>query len=107
MAIKENVEGMDRQMKLTVDKVQAVNRRISEQETKIEEAERYSRRWNLKLLNLPEAASETTEDVSKHIFDMFGTIVPEEKNNCFRWDSSSILYIGLDALEKTGDHLQW
>ena len=79
MAIKENVEGMDHQIKSSVDKVQAVNRRISEQDIKIEEAERYSRRWNLKLLNLPEAISETAEDVRKLIFDIFGKIVPEEK----------------------------
>ena len=40
--IKENLEGMDHLMKSTVDKEQAENRQISEQEMKIEEAERYS-----------------------------------------------------------------
>lgn len=80
VTIKENVEGIDHQTKVTDVKVQAVSRRISEQDVRIEEAERYSRRWNLKLLNLPEAVNETAEDGRKKVFEILGQIVPDEKN---------------------------
>lgn len=77
---KDNIEGMDHQMKTAFDKVNAVNRRVSEQERKIVEAERYTRRWNLKLLNLSEGVSETAEDTRKKVFDIFSKVIPEEKN---------------------------
>ena len=35
---------------------------LSEQEERQEEAERYSRRWSLRLRNLPETPNEDTRD---------------------------------------------
>lgn len=80
VTIKENVEGIDHQMKITDEEVCAVNRRVCEQDEKIEEAERYSRRWNLKLFNIPETVNETAEDVRRQVFEIFGTLAPEERN---------------------------
>lgn len=79
VTIKDNVEGMDHQMKIVNDKVHAVNRRISEQELKIEETERYSWRWNLKLFNLPETINETTQDARKQVFEILAQIAPDGK----------------------------
>ena len=76
------VEWINFQIKTTNEKVNAMNRRISEQEMKIEERERYTRRWNLKLLNLPESDNETAEVARKQVFEIFGKIVPDEKNKC-------------------------
>lgn len=45
-----------------------------------EDAERYSRRWNLRLINLPEKPNETAEMVRKEVFDIVGHITPEDTN---------------------------
>ncbi len=63
--IKDNIGEMDHSMKATFVAVNAVNQRISKLESKTEDAERYSRRWTLKLLNLPEGVNETAETQGK------------------------------------------
>lgn len=80
VAIKENIEGIEHMAKTNNDKMQVMSRRLSEQDKKIEDAERYSRRWNLKLFNLPESTNESTEDLRKQIFQIFGQMAPDEKN---------------------------
>lgn len=80
VAIKKNIEGIEHEAKTNNDKMQVMSCRISEQDEKIEEAERYSRRWNLKLFNLPETSNESTDDLRKQIFEIFGQMAPDEKN---------------------------
>lgn len=77
--IKEHVEGLDFQTKSTDDKVQAMDLRLSTQRTKIEDTERYSRRWNLRLLNLVEKSNETTEDLRQQVCDLFTKLIPSDE----------------------------
>lgn len=77
--IKEHIEGLDFQTKTTEDKVKTVDIRLSEQRTKIEEAERYSRRWNLRLLNLVEKSNETTEDLRQQVYHLFSSLIPADE----------------------------
>lgn len=96
--VKENAEGIDYQMEITNEKVHAVSWRISEQEMKTEEAERYSRCLHLKLFNLPEAVNETKEIARKHVFEIFGEIASDKKNKLgFLINTVLILYTGLDS----------
>lgn len=67
-------------MKAMDGKMHAADRRLLERETKIEETQRYSRRWNSKLVNLPEATNETTEDTRKQVFNILGHIAPDDGN---------------------------
>ena len=56
--IKEEMKGFGFQIKETEDKVKDLERRMEEVKEKTEEGERYSRRWNLRLVNLPEKENE-------------------------------------------------
>lgn len=80
VSIKENVEGIELQVKSTKDNMHAMDQRISGQETKSGDAECYSRRWNIKLYNLPEAANEPAEDTKQKVLVLFGLLAPEENN---------------------------
>lgn len=80
VAIKENIEGIEHMAKTNNDKMHVMSRRLSEQDEKIKEAERYGRRWNLKLFNLTESTNESAEDRRKQIFQIFGQIAPDERN---------------------------
>lgn len=92
--IQENMEGLDFMTKTTSDKVQGINLRLSEQDKKIEEAERYSRRWNLRLRNLPEKANETIEDLRSKVYELLGEMAPEDKDR---------LDLLIDTLHRVGE----
>ena len=79
-AIKENIGGIEHMVQTNNDKMQVMSRRLSEHDEKIEDAERYSRRWNLKLFNLPESTNESTEELRRQIFQIFAQMAPDDKN---------------------------
>ncbi|XP_035982300.1 uncharacterized protein LOC118557136 [Fundulus heteroclitus] len=74
------MEGIKHITKTNHDKLQMVNHRLSQQDEKIEEAERYGRRWNLKHFNLPESTNESVEDLRNQVFQIFGQMAPDEKS---------------------------
>lgn len=78
---KESLKCIELKVKSNNDKLHAMDRRISGQKLKSEDAEHYSQCWNLKLHNLPEAANETAEDTRKQVFKIFGLLTPDEMNN--------------------------
>lgn len=77
IAVQEHVKSLELQCEATNDTVKKLNDQISALREKQEEAERYSRRWNLRLLNLPE---HSNEDVRKELMDIIAQIIPEEKS---------------------------
>lgn len=97
MVIKENVRGIDYHVKNIDDKLKAMEERMSDLEKKLEETERYSRRWNLRLYNLPESTNETAEDTRRQVLNVFGDILPEEKNK---------LDFLVDTVHRTGRRME-
>lgn len=77
IVVQEHVKSLEIQYEKTNDTVKKLNDRISALQEKQEQAERYSRRWNLRLLNLPE---HSNEDVRKEVMDIIAQIIPEEKH---------------------------
>ena len=49
---------------------------MAELEQKVNEAERYQRRWNLRLHRIPEQAGE---DIKCRVVDICGSVIPESK----------------------------
>lgn len=75
--VQENVKGLEIQCKGTEDAVKKMSDQMTILREKQEESERYSRRWNLRLLNLPESSNE---DVRKEVLEIIAEIIPEEKS---------------------------
>ena len=75
--IKEEMKGFGFQMKENEDKMKGLEKRMEEVKEKGEEGERYSRRWNLRLVNLPE---KENEDVRTEVMKIMSQIAPEEKS---------------------------
>ena len=75
--VQENVKGREIQWKGTDDTVKKMSDQMTTLWEKQEESERYSRRWNLRLLNLPESSNE---DVRKEVLEIIAEIIPEEKS---------------------------
>ncbi|KAM4563417.1 uncharacterized protein PAE49_011494 isoform 1-T1 [Odontesthes bonariensis] len=74
---KEVMKGLNFQAKETEDKVITLDKRVDELKEKTEEGERYSRRWNLRLINLPE---KENEDVRHEVLKILSQIAPDEKS---------------------------
>lgn len=68
------MKGLAFQVKETEDKVKSMDTCMEEQKRKIQESERHSRRWNLRLINLPE--KENVREVLKTM----SQIAPDDKN---------------------------
>lgn len=96
-AIKENVRGIDYHVKNIDDKLKSMEQRMSDLEKRLEDTERYSRRWNLRLFNLPESTNETAEDTRRQVINLFGDILPEEKNK---------MDFLVDTVHRTGRRLE-
>ena len=75
--VKEEVKGLGFQAKETEDKVKKLDKSIEELKEKTEEGERYSRRWNLRLLNLPE---KVNENVREEVMKILSQITPDDKS---------------------------
>lgn len=75
--LQEHMKDLGMQCKTTDDNLKKVNEQMTAIQERQEEAERYSRRWNLRLLNLPEHGNE---DVRKEVMGIIAQIVPEEKS---------------------------
>ena len=75
--VKEVMKELSFQGKETEDKVIELNKRVDELKEKMEEGERYSRRWNLRLINLPE---KENEDVKHEVLKILSQITPNEKS---------------------------
>ena len=88
--IKEEMKGFGFQMKETEDKVKDLERRMEEVKEKTEEGERYSRRWNLRLVNLPE---KENEDVRAEVMKIMSQIAPD--------DTSKIGFL-IDSVHRVG-----
>lgn len=52
--VKEVMKELEFQTKETEDKVKTLDKRMDDLKERTEDGERYSRRWNLRLINLPE-----------------------------------------------------
>lgn len=68
------MKGLVFQVKETEDKVKSMDTRMEEQKRKTKESERYSRRWNLRLINLPEK-----ENV-REVLTIMSQIAPDDKS---------------------------
>ncbi len=77
IAVQEQVKGIEIQCKATDDTVKKPSNQTTALQERQEDVERYSRRWNLRLLNLPE---HSNEDVRKEVMDIIAQIIPEEKS---------------------------
>lgn len=75
--VKEEMKGLGFQVKETEDKVKSLDKRTEEIKGKAEEVEWYSRRWNLRLINLPE---KENEDVREEVLKIMSQIAPDEKS---------------------------
>lgn len=75
--VKENMKSLEMQYKETGDSVLSLKNQLSTMQEKQDDAERYSRRWNLRLLNLPE---KPNEDVRKEVLEIINQIIPEERS---------------------------
>lgn len=75
--MQEHMKDLGMQCKATDDIVKKLSERTTAIQERQEEAERYSRRWNLRLLNLPE---HSNEDVRKEVMGIIAQIIPEEKS---------------------------
>ncbi|CAM4286940.1 unnamed protein product [Leuciscus chuanchicus] len=75
--VQENVKGLEIQWKGTEDTVKKMSDQMTILREKQEESERYSRRWNLRLLNFTESSNE---DVRKEVLEIIAEIIPEEKS---------------------------
>ncbi|XP_051956158.1 E3 ubiquitin/ISG15 ligase TRIM25-like, partial [Xyrauchen texanus] len=75
--VQENVKGLEIQWKGTEDTIKKIGDHMTILREKQEESERYSRRWNLRLLNLSESSNE---DVRKEVLEIIAEIIPEEKS---------------------------
>lgn len=53
-------------------------KKVAELEQKVNEAERYEHRWNLRLHGIPEQAGE---DIKCRVVDICGAVIPESKPN--------------------------
>ncbi|KAL7397290.1 hypothetical protein ABVT39_019867 [Epinephelus coioides] len=76
-AVKENMKNLEMQCKGTDDSVKSLKDQFTTMQEKQDDAERYSRRWNLRLLNLPE---KQNEDVRREVLEIITQIIPDEKN---------------------------
>jgi DNA repair ATPase RecN len=63
-------------MKKVVLVCQENEKKVAELEQKVNEAERYQRRWNLRLHGIPEQADE---DIKCRVVDICGAVIPESK----------------------------
>lgn len=77
VVMQEHMKDLGMHCKATDDIVKKLNERANAIQERQEEAERYSRRWNLRLLNLPEYSNE---DVRKVVMGIIAQIIPEEKS---------------------------
>ncbi len=77
IVVQEQVKRIEIQCKATDNTVKKLNNQTTALQERQEDAERYSRRWNLRLLNLPE---HRNEDVRKEVMDIIAQIIPEEKS---------------------------
>lgn len=79
--VKEEVNEIGFQMEENEKKVEKLEETLKQKETelrgKIEEGERYNRRWNLRLVNLPE---REYEDVREEVMKILAQIAPNEKS---------------------------
>ncbi len=75
--VKENVKNLEMQSKEACDSVKSLKDQLSSLQEKQDEAERYSRRWNLRLLNLPE---KPNEDTRKEVLEIIARIIPDERS---------------------------
>ena len=73
--INDKVTGLEMKCKGTDEQVIKQGVTLSDQEQRQEEAERYSRRWNLRLHNLVETVHE---DTRLKVLELFAQICPEE-----------------------------
>lgn len=96
-ALKENAEFLFKEiqdMKRDVTTVKKVttdhDKRISELEDKVNDAERYHRRWNLRLYGLPE---QEGEDVKQRVMHICRAIAPELGN---------LLHLHIDVSHRVG-----
>eukprot|EP00063_Salmo_salar_P038380 XP_014013215.1 PREDICTED: uncharacterized protein LOC106578668 [Salmo salar] len=82
-AIKKSVDfifGEVKNFKMFIKKVEVIcqenEKKLAELEQKVNEAERYQRRWNLRLHVIPEQAGE---NVKCRVVDICGAVIPESK----------------------------
>lgn len=68
---KEHVKDLGMQFKETDDTVKKLKERMTVLQERQEEAQRYSRQWNLHLLNLPE---HSNEDVRREVMGIIAQI---------------------------------
>lgn len=68
-------------IKIDMDQIkraeEKTRKKMSEMEERINEAERYQRKWNLHVQGVPE---EANEDIKWKIAEICGTIVPDYKD---------------------------
>eukprot|EP00063_Salmo_salar_P062760 XP_014037595.1 PREDICTED: uncharacterized protein LOC106590943 [Salmo salar] len=82
-AIKKSVDfifGEVKTLKSDMKKVEVIcqenEKKVAELEQKVNEAERYEHRWNLRLHGIPEQAGE---DIKCRVVDICGAVIPESK----------------------------
>lgn len=74
--VQENVKGLQIDCQGTKDEAKVPKVKLAAVEERQDGLEQYSRRWNLRLLNL---AEQNNEDVGKEVLEIIAKIVPEEK----------------------------
>lgn len=79
--ICDDLKGVEIKVNINEDNVKKMTSRVTELQERSEEAERYSRRWNLRLY-LPETRNE---DVRKEIFNVLAKITPKTGKNLDTW----------------------
>lgn len=75
--VKENMKDLEMQCKETSDSVKSLKDQFSTMQEKQDDAERYNRRWNLRLLNLPERPKE---DIRKEVLEIIAQIISDERS---------------------------
>ncbi|KAK2847570.1 hypothetical protein Q5P01_010569 [Channa striata] len=76
--LKEKMEGLGFKVNETKDNVQRVKKCREELQERINDNERYNRKWNLRLMNLPERENE---NVRKDILELMAQVAPEDQSN--------------------------
>lgn len=80
--ICDELKGVEIKVNINDDNVKKMTCRVTELQERSEEAERYSRRWNLRLYSLPKIRNE---DVKKYFFNVLAKIAPKTGKNLDSW----------------------
>lgn len=75
-AVCEQLKGVEIQVQKNEKQVKEVSEQVSKLQQRSDDAERYSRRWNLRLYGMKEVPAENTR---ADIMKLFAALVPEDK----------------------------